>query len=116
MSDVVPSTGHEVRALTVSRPLDRRSNRALSVMERDTVVRAASVHARAIVQTEKLHEIDRLAREAMAGQAMLNQWASTLAHGDPFVADELKFFTDVARLGKGEVIADTVASFGREVG
>lgn len=116
MSEVVRSTGPEARVLTVSGGLDRRSGRVLAGLERDTVVRAASVHARAIVQTEKLHEIDRLARQAMAGQAMLNQWAATLSQGDPFVADELKFFTDVARLGKGEIIADTVASFGREVG
>ncbi|MCP3880846.1 MAG: hypothetical protein GY701_20995 [Sulfitobacter sp.] len=38
-----------------------------------------------MVQTEKLHEIDRLSREAMTGQAMLSQWAATLAQRDPFL-------------------------------
>jgi hypothetical protein len=45
---------------------------------------------------------------------MLNHFRDVLAHGDPFAADELKFFTDMARLGKGEIIADTIDSFCRE--
>lgn len=93
---------------------DRRTGRALTSLQGHTVVRMASVQAHALVQNEKLHEIDRLTREAMTGQALLNQWASTLAHGDPFLADELKFFTDVARLGKGEIIADTISDFCQE--
>jgi hypothetical protein len=83
-------------------------------IERRTIVRMVSVQAHAIVQNEKVHEIDRLTREAMTGQAMLQQWATTLAHGDPFVADELKFFTDVARMGKGEIIADTISDYCQE--
>ena len=94
--------------------LPRRTNRALQTIEHHTLVRMAAVQAEAIVQTEKLHEIDRLAREAMTGQALLSQWKDTLANGDPFLADELKFFTDTARLGKGEVIADAVSAYCRE--
>jgi len=109
--EVMPSVGVGLSTLAGS---DRRTSRALSTVQRNTLVRMASVQAHAIVQTEKLHEIDRLTREAMSGQAMLNRWAATLAQGDPFLADDLKFFSDVAKMGKGEIIADTISDFCRE--
>ena len=67
-----------------------------------------------MVQVEKMHEIDRLAREAMTGQAMLSHWAATLAQGDAFVADDLKLFIDVAKMGKAEIIADTISDYCQE--
>jgi hypothetical protein len=91
-----------------------RVNRDLARIEHRTLVRMANVQAEGYVQTEKVHEIDHLAREAMSGQAMLQQWGSTLASGDPFVGDEMKFFTDMAKLGKGEVIADIITTYCRE--
>jgi hypothetical protein len=109
--DLTPTIGSGASNLLAT---DRRTARALTNVQRNTVVRMASVQGHAVVQNEKLHEIDRLAREAMTGQAMLQQWATTLAHGDPFVADELRFFTDLARIGKGEIVADTVSDFCQE--
>lgn len=97
-----------------TRGLVNATQRDLARLERQTIVRTALVQAEGIVQTEKLHEIDHLAREAMSGHAMLRGWADTLAAGDPLLADELKIFTDAARLGKAEVIADTIDSFCRE--
>ena len=117
MSDLTP-TSRPFGGLTSSRGLpamvDRRAMRSLAAVERQTLARIASIRGHAMVQVEKLHEIDRLAREAMTGQAMLNRWGSTLAAGDPFVADELRFFSDIAKLGKGEIIADTVSSYCQE--
>lgn len=110
-SDLQPTVGAGVSNLLAT---DRRTVKALTNVQRNTVVRVASVQGHAIVQNEKLREIDRLTREAMTGQAMLQQWATTLAHGDPFIADELKFFTDVARIGKGEIVADTISDFCQE--
>ena len=110
-SDVTPGVGVSLATLSGS---DRRTSRALSTVQRNTLVRMASVQGHAIVQTEKLHEIDRLSREAMSGQAMLSRWSATLAQGDPFLADELKFFSDIAKMGKGEVIADTISDFCQE--
>ncbi len=110
-SDLMPTVGVGPSALAAT---DRLASRALTRIERTTLVRVASVQGHAIVQVEKVHEIDRLTREAMSGQALLSTWATTLAHGDPFVADELKFFTDVARLGKGEIIADTISDYCQE--
>jgi hypothetical protein len=94
--------------------VSRRTERALAVLEERTLARMAGVQAEGMVQTEKTHEVDHLARTAMGGQAMLRRWADTLAAGDPFLADELKFFTDLARMGKGEIIADTIDTYCRE--
>lgn len=109
--DLTPTVGAGVAGLANN---DRRTSRALQSVQRNTIVRMASVQGHAIVQNEKLHEIDRLSREAMSGQAMLAQWRTLLAHGDPFIEDELRFFTDIARIGKGEIIADTIADFCQE--
>ena len=79
-----------------------------------TVVRVAAVQGDGVVQTEKVHELDNLAREAMTGQALLARHREALAGADPMLADELRFFSDLAKVGKGEVIADTVTSFCRE--
>jgi hypothetical protein len=93
---------------------DRRTSRELAAVHRNTIIRMASVQGHAMVQVEKTHEIDRLSREAMGGQAMLSQWAATLAQGDAFLADDLKFFTDLAKMGKGEIIADTISDYCQE--
>lgn len=107
MSELVP------RAATSAAPL-RRVNRQVARVEERTLLRLAAVQGEGLVQAEKLREVDHLTREAITGHAMLRQWADTLAAGDPFLADELKFFTDTARIGKGEIIADTIDSFCRE--
>lgn len=90
---------------------ERQTARQLAEMEQAAVVAMASVQANGVVQAEKIEEIDRLTRTAIVGQTMLSQWAATVAQGDPFMADDLKFFLDVAKIGKGELIADTVAKF-----
>ena len=108
--------------LTLSSPLprghsgalSRRTFRALTALEERTLFRVAAVQAEDYVQTEKLHVIDHLSREALTGQAMLRKWVDVVAAGDPTLAGELLFFTDLARLSKGEVIADTVDTFSRE--
>jgi len=110
-AELAPTVGVGLSALAGS---DRRTSRALTAIQRNTLVRMASVQGHAMVQTEKTHEVDRLTREAMSGQAMLSQWAATLAQGDAFMADDLKFFLDIAKMGKGEIIADTISDFCQE--
>ncbi len=102
------------RLLPLEHRLPKRTERALASVEHHTIVRTARVQAEAIVQTEKLHDIDHLSRTAMSGQALLCKWRDTLAAGDPFVGDDLRFFTDLAKMGKGEIIADTLWAFSRE--
>jgi hypothetical protein len=120
MSNLVPTSGKGELTPTVGVNLatlaatDRRTSRALANVQRNTIVRMASVQGHAMVQVEKTHEIDRLTREAMGGQAMLSQWAATLAQGDAFLADDLKFFLDLAKMGKGEIIADTISDYCQE--
>jgi hypothetical protein len=92
----------------------RQTLRALAGVQQQTLVRVARVQAEGFVQTEKVREIDHLAREAMSGQAMLQHWANTLSRADVLLADELRFFTDVAKLGKGEILADTITTFCQE--
>ena len=99
---------------SLTRAGSARVNRDLARIEQQTIVRLATAQAQGMVATEMAHEIDHLTREAMSGQAMLHQWGSTLASGDPFISDEMKFFTDMAKLGKGEVIADTITTYCRE--
>lgn len=94
--------------------LSRRTSRTLTNLQERTLLRVADVQAEGYVAVEKTKEIDRVAREAMSGQAMLRKWADVLSTGDPTIAADLLFFTDMAKLGKGEIIADTVDSFCRE--
>jgi hypothetical protein len=76
-----------------------------------TALRAASVDAESEVAAEKLHALDRLASVGMTGQLLLAHLRATLAGSDPLLDDELKLFTDVAKLGKAEVIADVINRF-----
>lgn len=92
----------------------RQTSRALARLDHQTLMRLAAVQADGLVQAEKLYEIDHLAREAMTGQTLLRRWADTLAAGDPFVADELKVFGDLARVAKSEIISDTIATYCRD--
>lgn len=110
--ELSPTVGTGIEALAGN---DRRTGRALAEVQRNTLEGMASVQGHAMVQVGKIHEIDRLSREATSGQAMLAQWAATLAHGDALVADDLRFFTDLARMGKGEVIAEAISDFCQEV-
>lgn len=93
--------------------LPRRIVRTLEGVEGNTLVRTALVRGEALVAKEKLDEIDYLAWKAMSGHAMLDGWANHLAGENPVLMDELRFFKDMARLGKGEVIADTIDKFRR---
>ena len=88
-----------------------RTGRALAAIEYGTVVRMANVQSEGYVEAEKLREVDRLAHTAMSGHALLRKWSEQLAAGDPFAADDLKFFSDIAKLGKGEIIADAINRF-----
>jgi len=113
MPNLVPKSVDLARNANPSQ-LSRSGQKALLQIEARTLARLADVQGESLVQGEKLHEVDHLAREAMTGQAMLRHWADTLAHGDPLLADELQFFSDLARMGKGSIIADTLDAYSRD--
>lgn len=109
-----PDRSSSTRSTGLSLRDQVRVNRSLSRLEQATLLRLAAVQAEGLVQVQKLREADHLGRVAMTGHAMLVKWADSVAAGDPLLRDELKFFTDICRLGKGEVIADTIDTFCRE--
>lgn len=80
-------------------------------VEAQTVVRVAVVQAEGLVQAEKSHEVDRLTRTAMEGMALLRGWGNHLAKEDLALQDDMRFFCDIAKMAKGELIADSVAIF-----
>ncbi len=91
-----------------SRQLVNRTSRALEALDHRMVVRVASVQADGFVEAEKLREIDRLTATAMNGQAYLRGYGNHLAGDDLTLIDDMRFFTDMAKLGKGEIIATTI--------
>jgi hypothetical protein len=113
-NDLVKIVQADREARIVPTRLERRTGKSLASLQAQTLLRVADVQAEGYVQGEKVKEIDRLAREAATGQAFLRRWVDTLAGGDPMMAAELMFFTDLARLGKGEIIADTIDTYCRE--
>jgi hypothetical protein len=92
---------------------DRRTSRALSNLENQTLLQIAQVQSRGLVAAEMSREVDHLTRDAMSGQALLRRWGDTLSAGDPFIADDMRFFTDIAKMGKGEIIANLIDDFCR---
>ena len=119
MSDLIPRRTQDLQptvggGLSAHVADDRRTTRALVNIERHTVVRLASVRGHALVQGDKVDEIDRLARRCIVDQAMLSKLGATLAQDDAFLADDLKFFVDLAKIGKGEILTNTISDFSRE--
>lgn len=107
-----PAAGQRV---SVSEALAQsRTRRELARLEADTICRVARTQSNGIIQAEKVHELDNLSREAMTGQALLARHREAIAGGDIILQDELRYFSDLARVGKGEVIADTISAFCRE--
>ncbi len=112
-NQLVPRTEGGTAMQVAGGRLPRRINRDLAEIEGGTLLRVASVRGEAMVGREKLDEIDFLTWKAMSGHVMLDGWAKHLAGENPVLLDELRFFKDTARLGKGEVIADTIDKFRR---
>ena len=106
MSEMIPSNRFSAARRT-SLPMTRRAGRALTEVGERTTLRMAAAQAEGLVQAGKVQEVGRVTREAISDYRMLRRWAEVLA-ADPVDADELRFFTDVARLGMGELIADTI--------
>lgn len=105
---------HRATVPRVGPTLPRRAFRDVLNIQGQTAVRLARVQEESIVQTEKVHELGHVSREAMTSFAMLRRWSDTLAAGDPFLADDMRFFTDMAKLGMGEILADTSDTYCRE--
>ena len=111
--DLVRARAAEVARGRHAERAQRAAVRDLGYVDRQTVVRVAAVQAEGIAQAEKVRELDYLAEVAMLGQALVVRYRDVVAGADPLLQDELRFITDMARLGKGEIIADTIAALRR---
>lgn len=78
----------------------------VELLEHGVAITQLTDRAHAVVTTNRGREVERVAKDMMAGQAMLVRWGAVLANGDPFVADELHMFVGVARMAKAELLAD----------
>ena len=74
----------------VAAPTVWRVAKDLARVEANTVGRMARVQGEAAVQNEKLVEIDRMARTAMSGQAMLSAAGDAFVELSPVRADEVR--------------------------
>jgi hypothetical protein len=97
----------------IPRSLERRTAQDIARIEHEAMVKVAANRALAIEVSEMIHEVNAVTHEAMTGHAMLVRWSDALAQGDPIVSSDMRFFTDVARLGAGEIIADLVEAYSR---
>ena len=111
--EIVPRAGSSLGAALQRPGMSRRVERALAEVRGGAIVRQAQIQAESLLTASKLHEVDYVALEAMTGQAMLHRWASTLASDDLILADDLRMFRDVAKIGKGEVLADLIDKYRR---
>jgi hypothetical protein len=109
MADLVPTHSSGV----TPPPYQPGIRRDLARVERQMLTRVAEVQAEGYVDAEKLRELDHLTREALLGHAMTHALANQLAGSDPLLRDALAFYEETARLGRGEILAETVASFCR---
>jgi hypothetical protein len=107
--NLVPWNNH-----LVTRP-SRRDQAMVRSMQAEARIEMLDVHRRAVVAATKAEEVDRLTRVAINGHAQITTVASTLAGADPLLADDLKFFTDLSRLGKAEILTQFIADLGREL-
>jgi NAD(P)-dependent dehydrogenase (short-subunit alcohol dehydrogenase family) len=114
MSELVRQSTGSALATHGSAGVSRSASRALANIGDNTLVRMAGVNAAEILQGEKLHAVDRLATTAMYGQTMLAYTRVALAGADVELYDELRFFTEIARMGKGEIIVRALDQFSRE--
>lgn len=109
-TDMVPTS--DISSLNGLTPMSARFSKALvrsvTAIESAAIQRLAAVRANEAVDTEKLNAIDHFTQVAMDGQVFLRARANHLAGDDILMAEELRFFTDSAKLAKGQVIADSV--------
>jgi organic radical activating enzyme len=94
-------------------PVSRGTARALAAVHERGLVREAQVQVEGSITSAKMRELDFVAYEAMSGQAMLHRWGALLAGDDLLLADDVRFFKDMVKIGKGEVIADLVTKYRR---
>lgn len=103
----LPVTGTVTRQGTM--PATRGTRQTLHQIDEATLMRVGTILSDGIVGSAKVNEIDRLSRQAMMGQAMLHRLGAAMARGDVFMADDMIFFTELAKVAKGDLILQFAA-------
>lgn len=114
MNKTLPAVPSSAPTTLTEWRLQQQTRRTLVRLEYETVIRVATVRAEGIVQGEKMAEVDRLARRAMTEHAMLHHFGAAVAAGDAFIADDNRFFIDLAKVGKGILLSDLIDKYSRE--
>lgn len=104
-SDLTPLGGRQ--------PRSRREQRAAALARYDIEGRLRAVRDDGLVNAAQLRDLDHQTFTAMTGQAMLSKAASAMSQGDPFLESDLRFFTEIARLAKGELLVEAAEDMRR---
>lgn len=114
MTNVERVSARPVAGSAIGASLPARTRRAVANIEHRTIVRTATVQSEGMVATEKVHEINHVAREGVTDYAMLYHYATAASGGDPMLLDELRLYKETARLGGAEIVAELVDTYCRE--
>lgn len=88
--------------------VSRATGRALSRVHDDTCMTRAVVEARADIEAAKTDAVGFVAQRAMQDVAFLSQVEQTLGQTVPLAVSRLQAIGDLATLGIGQVVTDTV--------
>ena len=105
MPEVIPYGARE--------PRTRRERQAAALARYDIEGRLRAVRDDGLVNAAQLRELDHLAWTAMSGQAVLSKAATAMSQGDPFLESDLRYFSDIARLAKGELLVEAAEDMRR---
>lgn len=94
-------------------PRTRRERQAAALARYNIEGRLRAVHDDGLVNAAQLRELDHLAWTAMSGQAVLSKAATAMSQGDPFLESDLRYFSDIARLAKGELLVEAAEDMRR---
>ena len=111
--DVVPFVRDDRAGRALVR-VHRQTHLAIARVEQRTVVEIAEVQREVIVQGERVSGVDSLARDAMTDCALREGLVGILAGENPVLREDLRYFSDIAKLASGELIIDMVRSFRRQ--
>jgi len=88
--------------------LSRRTSRGLSQIQSGSSLAIARVEARTDIQAAQVDAVAAVAQRAMQGIAFVSQVEQQLGQVVPLAVTRLQAIGDLAALGMGQVLADTV--------
>lgn len=81
---------------------------------RSTMARRDSVQAESYLAEQVMHEVERLGRDALIGDAVLSRYADVVAGMDPMLREELRQTTNMVRQAQGYIIHRFVDDCGQQ--